>query len=208
MEKAGRFATAAEALRRGLSARTPRLRGRSTVVDLALGHESRVKRHLTRLTAARQRILSYLERGDLTAIDRAVSEGFPVLRRISRNDTLTQLELSIHAQDRQLFDCMCRGLELFCHLQPIGCTERTDRGGHMSTIATDRIEKKIQLRHPRSKVWRALTDSQEFGNWFGAVFTEQFKPGVSVRGRVTHKGYEHMTMDVTIERMEPERLFS
>jgi len=78
----------------------------------------------------------------------------------------------------------------------------------MSTIATDRIEKKIQLRHPRSKVWRALTDAQEFGNWFGAVFTEPFKPGVSVRGKVTHKGYEHMTMDVTIERMEPERLFS
>jgi sugar-specific transcriptional regulator TrmB len=84
-EKAERFATAAETLRRGLSARTPRLRGRSTVVDLALGHESHVRRHLTRLTAARQRILSYLEHGDLQAIDRAVSEGFPVLRRISRN---------------------------------------------------------------------------------------------------------------------------
>ena len=78
----------------------------------------------------------------------------------------------------------------------------------MSTIATDRIEKKIQLRHPRSKVWRALTDSQEFGTWFGAVFTGPFKPGVRVGGRITHKGYEHMTMDVIIERMEPERLFS
>ncbi len=84
-EKAERFATAAEALRRTLSASPPRLRGRSTVVDLALGHESHVRRHLTRLTAARQRILSYLEGGDLLAIDRAVSEGFPVLRRISRN---------------------------------------------------------------------------------------------------------------------------
>ena len=78
----------------------------------------------------------------------------------------------------------------------------------MSMITTDRIEKKIQLRHPRSKVWRALTDAQEFGSWFGAVFTEPFKPGVRLRGKVTHKGYEHMTMDVTIERMEPERLFS
>jgi uncharacterized protein YndB with AHSA1/START domain len=78
----------------------------------------------------------------------------------------------------------------------------------MSEKTTDRIEKKIELRHPRSRVWRALTDSREFGSWFGAVFTGPFKPGAQVQGRVTHKGYEHMTMDVTIERMEPERLFS
>ena len=78
----------------------------------------------------------------------------------------------------------------------------------MSTMTTNRIEKQIRLRHPRSKVWRALTDSQEFGNWFGAVFTGPFEPGVRVGGRITHKGYEHMTMDVIIERMEPERLCS
>ncbi|MGH9461635.1 MAG: SRPBCC family protein [Vicinamibacteria bacterium] len=78
----------------------------------------------------------------------------------------------------------------------------------MSTITTDRIEKRIQLRHPRSKVWRALTDAREFSKWFGAVFTEPFKPGARLRGKVTHEGYEHMTMDVTIERVEPEHLFS
>jgi len=84
-EKAERFAAAAETLRRALSSRPPRLRGRPTVVDLALGHESHVRRHLARLTASRRRILSYLERGDLEAIDRAVTGGVPVLRRISRN---------------------------------------------------------------------------------------------------------------------------
>jgi sugar-specific transcriptional regulator TrmB len=84
-EKAERFAAAAESLRRTFSSKPPRVRGRPTVVDLALGHESHVRRHLTRMTAARRRILSYLERGDLEAIDRAVAEGFPVLRRISRN---------------------------------------------------------------------------------------------------------------------------
>ena len=78
----------------------------------------------------------------------------------------------------------------------------------MSTITTDRIEKRIELRHPRARVWKALTDSEEFGRWFGAVFTEPFRLGARLRGRVTHKGYEHMTMDVTIERMEPERLFA
>ena len=78
----------------------------------------------------------------------------------------------------------------------------------MSTITVDRIEKQVRLRHPRSRVWRALTDSQEFGKWFGAVFTEPFRPGARVRGKVTHKGYEHLTMDIEIERMEPERIFS
>ncbi len=78
----------------------------------------------------------------------------------------------------------------------------------MSATAANRIEKKIMLRHPRSRVWRALTDSAEFGKWFGAVFDEPFKPGARLKGKVTHKGYEHMTMDVTIEHMQPERLFS
>src|SRR5262245_29945802 len=78
----------------------------------------------------------------------------------------------------------------------------------MSTITADRIEKQILLRHPRSRVWRALTDSQEFGSWFGALFKEPFKVGARVSGKVTHKGYEHMTMDIEIDRMEHERLFS
>jgi hypothetical protein len=84
-EKAERFASAAETLRRSLAVRPPRVRGRPTVVDLALGHESHARRHLTRLTAARRRILSYLEQSDLQAIDRAVVAGLPVLRRIARN---------------------------------------------------------------------------------------------------------------------------
>ena len=72
----------------------------------------------------------------------------------------------------------------------------------MSTLTTDRIEKRIRLRHPRSRVWKALTDSQEFGKWFGAVFTEPFRPCARLRGKATHPGYEHLTMDVTIERMD------
>jgi uncharacterized protein YndB with AHSA1/START domain len=78
----------------------------------------------------------------------------------------------------------------------------------MPTTTTDRIEKRIHLRHPRSTVWRALTDSQEFGTWFGARFAEPFRPGTRVRGPITHAGYEHMTMDITIEEMVPERRFS
>src|SRR5688572_8120047 len=74
--------------------------------------------------------------------------------------------------------------------------------------SNDRIERQIRLRHPRAKVWRALTDSREFGRWFGVVFTDPFEVGARVRGRITHPGYEHLTMDILIERMEPERLFA
>lgn len=76
------------------------------------------------------------------------------------------------------------------------------------TTATDRIEKQIVVRAPRAKVWRTLTHAEEFGSWFGAKVAGTFTPGARVRGQITHKGYEHLTMEITIERMEPERLVS
>jgi Sugar-specific transcriptional regulator TrmB len=84
---AEQFSKRAEKLRITLSAHTERVRGRKAFVDLALGVESHVKRHLTHLTSARKRIWSYLEHGDLAAIDRLTLEGFPILRRIARNTT-------------------------------------------------------------------------------------------------------------------------
>lgn len=77
-----------------------------------------------------------------------------------------------------------------------------------STTNTDRIEKQVLLRAPRSRVWRALTDSQAFGEWFGVKLTDTFTPGGRVRGNITHPGYEHLPFEITIEQMEPERLFS
>jgi uncharacterized protein YndB with AHSA1/START domain len=74
--------------------------------------------------------------------------------------------------------------------------------------STDRIEKTTVLRAPRSKVWRALTDPAQFSEWFGTRLKDPFKPGARVRGPVTSPGYEHLTMDITIDRVEPERLFS
>lgn len=73
---------------------------------------------------------------------------------------------------------------------------------------TDRIEKKVLLRAPLSRVWRALTDAREFSEWFGVDLSGTFKPGARLRAPVTHEGYEHLTWDVTIDRMEPERLLS
>jgi uncharacterized protein YndB with AHSA1/START domain len=78
----------------------------------------------------------------------------------------------------------------------------------MSPTSTDRIERKILLRAPRSRVWRALTTPVEFGTWFGVKVDGTFAPGARVRGAITHKGYEHVTWDITIERMESERVLS
>jgi sugar-specific transcriptional regulator TrmB len=84
-EKAERFASRARDLQRTLAELPRRLQGRRTFVDLALGVESHVKRHLIHLAGASRSIVSYLEHGDLTAIDRAVDGGFPILRRVARN---------------------------------------------------------------------------------------------------------------------------
>jgi uncharacterized protein YndB with AHSA1/START domain len=73
---------------------------------------------------------------------------------------------------------------------------------------TDRIEKTIILRAPRSRVWRALTTPQEFGAWFGVTFTGAFTPGATISGRITTPGYDHLTMEILVERVEPEHLFS
>jgi len=74
--------------------------------------------------------------------------------------------------------------------------------------ASDVIEKEIVMKAPRAKVWRALTDAQQFSRWFGVQMDDPFAPGARARGRITYPGKEHLTMELEIERMEPEHLFS
>jgi uncharacterized protein YndB with AHSA1/START domain len=78
----------------------------------------------------------------------------------------------------------------------------------MTLTSSDRIEKQILIHAPRSRVWRALTDAGEFGTWFRVRLEGPFVPGQRVAGRITHPGYEHVTLEVTVERMDAERLFS
>src|ERR1700678_2795328 len=73
---------------------------------------------------------------------------------------------------------------------------------------SDRIEKRIELRAPLSRVWRALTDYREFGEWFGVKLEGPFVPGQVSRGFITHPGYEHLEWIAVVQRMEVERLFS
>lgn len=73
---------------------------------------------------------------------------------------------------------------------------------------TDRIEKRIELKAPVSRVWRALADHREFGEWFRVKVDGPFVPGQVARGQMTYPGYEYVKWEVTVQKMEPERLFS
>jgi uncharacterized protein YndB with AHSA1/START domain len=72
----------------------------------------------------------------------------------------------------------------------------------------DRIEKRIELKAPLSRVWRALTDHREFGTWFRVRLEAPFEVGRVARGQITYPGYEHVKWEATIEAIEPQRLFA
>jgi len=74
--------------------------------------------------------------------------------------------------------------------------------------STDRIEKKVTLRAPRSRVWRALSNADEFGKWFGVKLAGSFAEGATVSGRMVDPRYAHVPMELLIERIQPETLFS
>jgi len=89
----------------------------------------------------------------------------------------------------------------------------------MAVAVTDRIEKQILLHASRARVWKALTDAREFGEWFGVRFDGPFVAGAPLRGVVVptqadaevakmQKPYEGKAFDITVDRIEPERLFS
>lgn len=84
---------------------------------------------------------------------------------------------------------------------------------------TDRIQKKVFLRAPLARVWRAISDSNEFGAWFGMRFEGPFRAGQAIRGAVTptvaddeaaktQKPHEGLFVELFVDRIEPERLFS
>src|SRR5881392_740733 len=72
----------------------------------------------------------------------------------------------------------------------------------------NRIEKRIELKAPLSRVWRALTDHGEFGEWFRVKLDGPFAPGEVSTGHITYPGYEHLKWEARVKQMEPPRLFS
>src|SRR5258706_8371030 len=86
-------------------------------------------------------------------------------------------------------------------------------------MSTDRIEKKIVLRAPLKRVWRAVSDSREFGDWFGVKFDVPFTPGAKMRGKLVgssvdsevakmQRQFEDIPFEMTIEEIVPERRLS
>jgi len=75
-------------------------------------------------------------------------------------------------------------------------------------MANDCIEKRVEIKAPVARVWRALADYREFGEWFRVKLDGPFVPGEVSRGHMTHPGYEHVKWEAVVEKMEPERLFS
>jgi len=86
-------------------------------------------------------------------------------------------------------------------------------------VETDRIEKQILLHAPLERVWRALSDSTEFGTWFGVRFSEPFAPGATIRGKIVpttvdaevakaQKQFEGLAFEIVIERMDAGKVFS
>ena len=75
--------------------------------------------------------------------------------------------------------------------------------------STDRIERKVLIKAPRGRVWRAVSDAGEFGDWFGVNFKgKTFEAGKHIQGKITYPGYEHLTMEVLIEQIVAQQLLT
>ena len=73
---------------------------------------------------------------------------------------------------------------------------------------SDQIEKTIELNAPVDRVWRALTDHNEFGEWFRVKLDGPFQPGKVSTGCITIPGFEHVKWNATVKRMEAPSVFS
>lgn len=73
---------------------------------------------------------------------------------------------------------------------------------------TDAVIKQIELKASPARVWRALTDHEEFGAWFRVKLDGPFVKGKASTGHVTYPGYEHLKWQATIKEMQKEKLFS
>jgi len=77
-----------------------------------------------------------------------------------------------------------------------------------ATRTPDRIEKSIEIQAPVSRVWRALTDHNEFGAWFRVNLDGPFRLGEVATGKITWPGYEHLTFHATVQAIDPEQYFA
>ena len=72
----------------------------------------------------------------------------------------------------------------------------------------NRIEKQIEIKAPVSRVWRAISDYREFGQWFRVKLDGPFVAGQVSTGHMTYPGYEHLPWEAVVQEIQPEKLFS
>jgi uncharacterized protein YndB with AHSA1/START domain len=84
----------------------------------------------------------------------------------------------------------------------------TDAGQGSPASSTDRIEKQLEIRAPRSRVWRAITTASEFRIWFGMDLAGEFTEGATLRGSPSNPRYAHMKVEMRVERIDAERYFA
>lgn len=72
---------------------------------------------------------------------------------------------------------------------------------------TDHIEKSIEIKAPIERVWQALIDHRQFGEWFRVKLDGPFVAGQVSTGHITYPGYEHIKWEATIKEIAaPHRL--
>lgn len=197
-QSSDRFARQAEELRAAFASLPERVRGRRTFVDLALGVESHVKRHVLHLAIAQKRIWSYLENGDLAAIDEATAGGFPILRRIARNAAERQLDQRVvfgfaYRTAPKLVDFLRRHR---AHLEHVSGVRYSGELGHPFHVVDDDIVI-LCLDHPfipegrfASLLVRDRELAQRLADGFQKLWAKamrdlreiDFHPGASERG--------------------------
>jgi uncharacterized protein YndB with AHSA1/START domain len=91
-------------------------------------------------------------------------------------------------------------------MSKIGNQEVADMSNVVENANT--IEKTVEIKAPVERVWRALTDHREFGQWFRVDIEAPFEPGKPARGKITYPGFEHVVWNVMIKEMKEPDLFS
>lgn len=180
---AERFAEQAQRLRATLATLPQQVHGRRTFVDLALGMESHVKRHVMYLATAQRRIWSYMEHGDLTAIDRVTDSGFPIVRRIARNAIERKIDHRVvfgfaYQTAPQLIDFLRRRR---AHLEHVTGVRYSSELGHPFHVIDDDIVI-LSLDHPfipegrfASLLVRDKELSQRLADGFESLWTKAMR---------------------------------
>lgn len=72
----------------------------------------------------------------------------------------------------------------------------------------DRIEEATHIEAPIQRVWEAISDHRQFGEWFRVAIDEPFEAGKTSTGHITHPGFEHVRWNADVVAIEPPHRFS